>query len=248
MAWWTLVWFLLSLAALAVVNRWFDRHLWRLAFLISGDDRVADFIHFGILLPGVILHELSHWLIARLVGLRAGRLELWPQPDGDALRLGSVQVQQADPLRNSLVGLAPLLTGSLLLFLIGRQVFRLEDLVQHATATDWQATWTLLTSALEVADLWLWAYLVFAVANAMLPSRADRYAWWTVILYAAILTVLYWLLSGSLPSLPRSVWENASIVLVRLAATFNLALVVDAVFGAALFLAELGLSRLHEER
>ena len=57
--WSPFAWFLASLALLALAKRWFDLHLWNLAYLVSGDERVADFIHFALLLPGVVLHEVS---------------------------------------------------------------------------------------------------------------------------------------------------------------------------------------------
>ncbi|MGQ9585777.1 MAG: hypothetical protein ACUVXG_10295 [Anaerolineae bacterium] len=242
--WTVLAWLLGSLALLALANRWFDLHLWNLAFLLSGDERVADFLHFAVLLPGVLLHELSHWLMARLLGLGVGRLELWPEPSKAGLRLGSVRIQQADPLRGSLVGMAPLLTGSLVLFLVGRQVFGLEEFLRAVQALDGPGAWAALKAALEAPDLWLWAYLIFAVANAMLPSRADRHAWRPLAVYAGILAGLYWLLAGSLPTLPEGVWGGLSGGLARLAATFNLTLMVDAVFGGVLFLVELALARL----
>jgi len=241
-SWSVFAWFLVSLALLVLANRWFDLHLWNAAFLVSGDDRVADFIHFTVLLPGVMLHELSHWLVALLLGLKVSRLELWPKPSGSGLRLGSVRVQQADPLRGSLVGVAPLLAGSLVLFLVGRQVFGLENFLREMGASNWSGAWLVLKSVLAAPDLWLWAYLIFAVANAMLPSRADRHAWLPLALYVVILAAIYWVVVGSLPSLPSGTWEGASIWLVRLAATFGLALVIDVVFGSVLFLLELAFS------
>lgn len=243
-----MLWALASLAGLVLANRWFDRHLWNLAYLLFGDEVVADFVHFVVLLPGVVLHEASHWAMARLLGLRVGRLEVWPKAGDDGLRLGSVQVQQPDPLRGSLVGVAPLVAGSAVLALVGWQVFGLEGLLGALAQGDGGAVWEAFRTIVGARDLWLWAYLVFAVANAMLPSPADRQSWRPLLLYTFLLVATYWLLGGSLPTLPVSAWKAAAAALERLAAVFTLALAVDLVFGALLLGAEVFLSYLAVRR
>ncbi|MGC8837571.1 MAG: hypothetical protein ACP5UM_04050 [Anaerolineae bacterium] len=240
--WLPVLWLLVSLGLLILANRWFDRHLWNLAYLLSRDEVVADFVHFAVLLPGVVLHEASHWASARVLGLRVGRLELWPRAEKDGLRLGSVQVQQADPLRGSLVGVAPLVAGSVVLLLVGRHAFGLGAFLEALAQGDAGAFWAAARAAVGTRDLWLWAYLIFAVANAMLPSPADRQAWRPLLLYAALLVGGYWLLGGPLPAMPASLWQALSGALAHLAATFNLALAVDLAFGLLLFGAEAGLS------
>ena len=64
--------------------------------------------------PGVALHELSHALMARLLGVQTANLTMVPRRQADGhVRLGSVQVERVDVIRGSLIGLAPLLVGSL---------------------------------------------------------------------------------------------------------------------------------------
>ena len=66
------------------------------------------------------LHELSHALMALLLGVRVKRMSLIPQRQAKGVvRLGSVEVLRSDPLRASLIGGAPLLTGMLVLGLVG---------------------------------------------------------------------------------------------------------------------------------
>jgi len=247
-AWLGVLWLLVSLGLLVLANRWFDRHLWNFSYLLSGDEAVADFVHFAVLLPGVVLHEASHWASARLLGLRVGRLELWPKAEKDGLRLGSVQVQQADPLRGSLVGVAPLVAGSVVLLLVGRHAFGLEAFLEALARGDAGALWAAARAAAGTRDVGLWAYLTFAVANAMLPSPADRQAWRPLLLYAALLAGAYWLLGGRLPAVPASAWEALAGALAHLAAAFNLALAVDLAFGVLLFGAEVALSSLTAPR
>jgi hypothetical protein len=45
--------------------------------------------------------------------------------------------------------------------------------------------------------MWLWLYLLFAVANAMLPSPSDRETWPPVILFLGVLVILAYVLGFS---------------------------------------------------
>ena len=61
-------------------------------------------------LPGTLAHELSHYLVALVLGLRQAGLSAMPveQPDG-TWQLGQVTLAGAKPLRASLAALAPIL-------------------------------------------------------------------------------------------------------------------------------------------
>lgn len=177
-----------------VLHRWLEAHLQGLAYLITGHREVALWMFFVIFLPGTLVHELSHWLAARLLGVRTGRLEIWPHRKKDAIWLGSVQVSRADPLRSSLIGLAPLITGSLAAAAIGTHL-RLDTLGALVIQGDWQAAWNELGASARLPDFWLWIYLLFAIANRMLPSPADRGAWRPVLIFIGLVALVL-LLSG----------------------------------------------------
>src|SRR5581483_9511260 len=65
--------------------------------------------------PGVVIHELAHFIIATLLFVRTGDIEFVPKIEGDRVKLGSVQIAKTDPFRRALIGVAPVLVG---LFLI----------------------------------------------------------------------------------------------------------------------------------
>ncbi len=44
-------------------------------FLLTGDEELALWLYAIVLFPGVALHELSHALVARLLGVKIGHLE-----------------------------------------------------------------------------------------------------------------------------------------------------------------------------
>ena len=71
-----------------------------------------------LFLPGVIIHELSHWFMANMLFVQTGDIEFFPQKQGDKVKLGSVQIAKTDFFRRFLIGIAPFLGGIGLLSLL----------------------------------------------------------------------------------------------------------------------------------
>lgn len=152
--------------------------------LILFDNRnLGKALYALVTLPGTILHELSHWLVAELLGVRTGQIKLWPSFSDDKVveqQLGSVMTARSDPFRGFLIGLAPLFTGLATLLLLGY----LLDI--------W---WGLV----PVWQLALVVYGLVVVGNSMLISRADRrFLPLVVIITVLVFVVLY--LAGVKPA------------------------------------------------
>ena len=187
------IWVALALPVLLVVQRWIQTHLGGVALLLTGRSDRAVIVYAILMFPGVVLHELSHWIMAKLLGVRTGSLSLLPQvqPDG-TVQLGYVTYykgQNLGPIRESLVGGAPLLAGTAVILLIGFRVFSVSNLTAAIQTGSVDALTLALTNLLETNDFLVWLYLLFAIANAMLPSRSDRRAWPAFLLIMAVLTV-----------------------------------------------------------
>jgi hypothetical protein len=242
-----LIWFLTALILLVILQRWIHRHLHGIALLVTGHDDMAIILYSLPLLPGVALHELSHALMATLLRVRSANLTIVPrrQPDGH-VRLGSVQVERVDALRSSLIGLAPLLFGSLVVLLIIQFAFGVSTLGDSLRNEDFAAMLSSLGGVLRAPDAWLWLYLIFAVANAMVPSPSDRETWPPVVLF--LLIVLTIALVAGLGSTLVGVGKFAGEGLRWLAAAFTITLIVDLPFVAAIWLFERTLSSLRGQR
>ena len=195
---------LLLLAELFVVlglllwaDRWLHRHLQGVMYLLSNDEEIAIWLYAIILLPGVLLHEVSHALAAAIVGVKIGRINILPRRVGKRIQLGFVPVQQTDFIRASFIGAAPLFCGGLAVVALGYKVFGAPEVIVALVAQDWLAALQGLTAAFQAPDAWIWAYLVFAIGNTMLPSRSDIHAWPFIGFVAVVLAFLVLLLGGS---------------------------------------------------
>lgn len=68
-----------------------------------------------IFLPGIIIHELSHFLVASLLFVPTGDIEFMPKVEGQSIKLGSVSIGKTDPVRRFLIGVSPVIFGALVI-------------------------------------------------------------------------------------------------------------------------------------
>ena len=182
---------LVTVAALWWLSSLVASHLQGLILLLTGSSTASSAGYDLAVLPGVVLHELAHMLIAILLGVRIVRANLFRfRRPGDP-RQGEVIVERVDPVRMSLVGAGPLLAGLpvvlLLLHWLHVPPLGLTPGVIQVLRPLLGEPWSLLR-----------LYLLWAIANTMFPSAADRAAWWIIgiagLLVAAVGALTgYWL-------------------------------------------------------
>ena len=146
---------------------------------------------FSILLfPGVVLHELSHFLVAKILAVPTGHFSLIPQSTRDGkLRLGYVETAQVDIGRDALIGAAPLVAGGLFVAFAGLVKLDLLAIWRSFSVSDLPATLDGFASVFSQTDFWLWFYLIMVVSSTMMPSSSDRRAWLPLALVTGILFV-----------------------------------------------------------
>ena len=221
--WTPLFWLIVLFAPLLSVKRWLSRHLQGVGLLLFGNHEGATALHYVVLLPGVILHELCHWLAARLVGVRTAGISLMPQVKrGGTVRLGAVKVGKSDPLRESWIGIAPIIGGTVAILLLASWQFGVELQPVLSLALVWQT----MASSLQAPDALLWLYLLFSISNAMLPSESDRQPWLTALIFLGVVAAIVYI-SGVSVRIPAQVKEWVLTGATYLAFTFALVLAVD---------------------
>jgi hypothetical protein len=214
-------------------------------FLISTRHETVTLWLFSLLfLPGVILHELSHFLSAKLLGVETGRFSLIPQalPDG-RLQLGYVETAQSDIVRDSIVGVAPLIVGCLFIAYAAIYKMHLLELWDLLRAGQVQLVMTGLRILPAISDFWLWFYLTFTVSSTMMPSASDRHAWLPLSIFAGILLVLAivagagpWMLANLAPPL-NAFFKSVSLI-------FGLSVMLHIILLVPIFLVHKTLSKI----
>lgn len=227
--WWTLG----LLLPLVILQRSLHRQIQGI-FLLSTRRPDLTIVLFSLLFfPGVLLHECSHYLMALLLRVRTGGFSLLPRRLEDGrLRLGYVETAPADPLREALIGAAPLLTGGLFVAFAGARQMGLPAVWESAliaVETGGDAFMSALAALPQRPDFWLWFYLTFAVSSTMLPSSSDRRGWLPLALTALLLLGISllagagpWLASEAAPLLNRLL--RAGAVVLAISVTVHLAL------------------------
>src|SRR3972149_2591385 len=109
-----LFWFILMLVPLILLQRHLHREIQAVFLILTRDARLSMGLFSMIFLPGVFLHELSHFLTAKILFIRTGKFSIFPQtlPDG-RLQLGYVETARSDIVRDSLVGAGPWMLGNI---------------------------------------------------------------------------------------------------------------------------------------
>jgi hypothetical protein len=143
-----------------------------ISLLLFGTTKPGLGIYSAIFLPGTIIHELSHWIVAEILQVRTGEITIFPDDNesGNNQKLGSVATERTDPFRGFLIGLAPFISGLLILVVLGQL---LSD--GWGTYVWWQVT--------------LIIYGVIVIGNSMMISSADRKSWPFILIFFALIGI-----------------------------------------------------------
>ena len=170
--------FILMLLPLVFLQRLLHREI-QAVFLLTTRNLPLTVGLFSILfLPGVFLHEFSHFAAAKVLGVPTGGFSIVPRPmPNGRLQLGYMETQRTDAVRDSLIGAAPLIAGSLFIAYAGINRLQMHTLWDVLRTGQLELFWLGLGYLPQVKDFPFWFYLTFAVSSTMLPSASDRHAW-----------------------------------------------------------------------
>lgn len=192
------LWVAIALIMLVLLQRWIHTHLHGLSLLLTGQPDRAVYLYALILFPGVLLHELSHWVSARLLGVRTGSFSVLPKRRRDgSIQLGYVEYYKSktlDPIREGIIGGAPLIVGTIVILLISLRIFDVPNLAAAIQTGEVDQVIFALEAFFKTPFVLLWIYLIFAISNGMLPSASDRRAWPAFIVAMVILAGFVYLL------------------------------------------------------
>jgi hypothetical protein len=242
-----LIWVAITLPILSLLQRWIHRHMHGLAYLLTGNRSWAVILYAIVLFPGVLLHEVSHWLAATLLGVRTGSFSILPKTTADgSIQLGYVEyykTRTVGPIRESLIGSAPLVTGTAVVLLIAFRIFDVTALAEAIRTGEVDRLTDAVTTLFGTNDFLVWLYLLFAISNAMMPSASDRRAWPAFAVIMTLFALALFLL-GLQDELIDTLAGPAATVFGYLGLAYSLTIGVDLFFVFVIYVLENLISRI----
>ncbi|MBA3530877.1 MAG: hypothetical protein H0T73_02995 [Ardenticatenales bacterium] len=234
--------FVVALALLVIMHYMVTYVLLAFFYRITHHLSVSMLLYALLVWPGTVLHEFSHWIVARLLGVYAQFPHLIPSrvDEQGNMVLGHVMVERTDIVRRSLIGVAPLAIGSAVVAALARYAFALPiPAIEVLGIEGVLPLLYALPTIFAVPNAWFFLYALFAIANAMMPSPSDREAWPALLLFVAAIGVLIYLIIG-IPQVPT----EASLWVLGGAAWLTFAFIITAVLDLALLMLLYPLERL----
>lgn len=214
----------LLIGALIWLRAKIQRLIQAAVLLIGGSTKVGVYVYTLLFLPGVILHEITHFMVAALLGVPTGEIHLLPQTLDDPKRvaLGSVKVAKTDFIREAIIGSAPFVIGCVSLYLLVKIFFwPYSQLLNNLTD-------------LSLKNLVV-LYLIMAIANTMFLSSEDTRSFpGMIILFSLSVGILA--ITGSLVSAGLYLWPWVQGITQALAGAFLFVVGVDSLLMVVLFL------------
>lgn len=124
--------------------------------------RIGMYLFAVLFFPGTFIHEMSHFLAALFLLVPVGKIELFPERIERGIKMGSVAIEKTDPVRRTLVGVAPIISGLTIIFI----------------------------STSLTLPIWVHLIIVFEVGNTMFSSSEDLKGSWILFFLIPILFIL----------------------------------------------------------
>lgn len=143
-----LILFFLSRALTSEIHQFF--------YQVTRSEKISTYVLAFVFIPGVVIHEISHYLTAKFLLVPTGKISLFPKRDGNYIKLGSVQVAESNILKEFLIGVAPMVVG--VIFILSFVYFLLLD------------------TGFTILKIIFSLYAIFVISNTMYASRKDMQA------------------------------------------------------------------------
>jgi len=174
---------LIELLILFLLSNRLSNALFRLFWVIFKNKYIASGILTFILLPGTVVHEFSHLLSAEILRVPTGEISFSPkikhlENHQEEIGMGSVEIASTDPFRKFIIGIAPTMSGLLVLILL---IWLWQHFYPQMVLTWHKVGLTVLIG-----------YFLFAVSSNMFSSQSDmKDVWYLPFIFILIAVALY---------------------------------------------------------
>lgn len=170
--------FVFAFLILFLVSQFLTRELGSFFMRVTKSQTMSIYLLALLFFPGVLIHELGHFLMASFLLVRTGEIEFLPKIQEGGIKLGSVSIAHTDPLRRFVIGVAPFVSGLAILFL---SAYYLTPL--------WPFSWKTI----------LFGYILFEIGNTMFSSKKDLEGAIGLLLFVGFIVGSLFVLGTRLP-------------------------------------------------
>ncbi len=211
------------------LERWLHQHIFKVGWLLTKNLQTTTILYYTFFLPGVVLHEFVYWLFAGFLNVRAERAIAWPEAQAIAeLKLNFIRLaRNTGRICAALIGIAPLIGGLATIWLITNNVLNLNAIVDTLRGGSFEDIGAALSLLISTPDVWLWVYLVFAIASTMMPDREALKGWRPILIGAGILIAVLYALGVAQEVFLDTLATPITDGLNRLALTFAVVIAID---------------------
>ncbi|MBI2600136.1 hypothetical protein HYW43_04445 [Candidatus Daviesbacteria bacterium] len=187
-----ILFFLLEIGILFFLSKKLINSLARILFKFTHNRQLVVNILAILFLPGTIIHELAHLLMAGIMLIPVGEMTVVPEVLEDGVKLGGVQIGKSDPFRRTLVAVAPVLVG--IAAILG---------ILYFAQIDNYGVWQIALAL----------YLIFEIGNTMFSSKKDLEG---VIGFVVAILLIIFIVSAAFyllkPGLIQTLWSYLQTV------------------------------------
>ena len=165
----TIIGFFVLLIILNFLRSQIAKQIQIISVLLFNNYKPGIIFYSLFFLPGVIIHELSHLIAASLLGVATGEIHIFPREIKPGnIKMGSVQSAESDPIRETLIGSAPMLFGIAIITFIILFQFNDQNIVFNIQNV-------------------IYLYLIYTISNTMFVSGEDMRSFWVIPLLIIVI-------------------------------------------------------------
>jgi hypothetical protein len=149
-----------------------------------------------LFLPGTIMHELAHFIMAISLMLHVHEVSILPEFEKNYIKLGKVVYGKKDILRGIIVGIAPIIAGLIIFWLF--------------------SIWNLFPSS-NLGISILIGYVIFVVSTTMFSSKQDLVDLIYIIPIGIIIVAFLYIFNINVTHyISHSIWDKLSRFILHL--------------------------------
>ena len=225
-----IAWLSLLLLGLAILQRRVHFEFQAIFLLLTKRIDLSILLFSIVFLPGVLLHEISHYLTAKLLRVPTGRFSVLPRPLPEGkLQLGYVETYKTDVFRDALIGFAPLVTGITVIALISYFQFEIIPSTDSIKIASMNIIMDTFFRVYSQSDFWLWFYFIFVISSTMYPSASDRRSWLSMFVLLFVI-LLFFILLGAGPWMIDVLIPGFNEILLGLSIILGISAFIHVVF------------------